>query len=115
MADQQESPSGLVITDDAGNYYYLRSEILEQARMPDEDVQKLKSGMAAASPGSNDELSSEALDAVAGGGMMGGIGGLPGIANIPQLNPNALKTAASLKGGKFDLSKVSYSTVMCPW
>ena len=49
MADQK--PNGLFITDDAGNVYYLRPEILAQAKMPDEDVKRLKDELAASGKG----------------------------------------------------------------
>src|SRR5260370_13569923 len=65
MADQK--PNGLFITDDAGNVYYLRPEILAQAKMPDEDVKRLKDELAASSKGKQGELSIEDLHTVAGG------------------------------------------------
>jgi hypothetical protein len=96
MADQR--PNGLFITDDAGNVYYLRPEILAQAKMPAEDVQKLKDELAAGSKGKDRELSVEDLHTVAGGVSVP----MTHLANIPTIS----------HGGT---SPVMSSTIMCPW
>lgn len=101
MADQK--PNGLFITDDAGNVYYLRPEILAMAKMPAEDVQKLKDEQAAVSKGKGGELSLEALNTVAGGAS-GPITHLATI-NVPNL---------SVHGGLGGPATMT-STVMCPW
>jgi hypothetical protein len=105
MADPK--PNGLFITDDAGNVYYLRPEILAQAKMPDEDVKRLKDELGASSKGKQGELSAEDLNAVAGG------------ANVAMTHITALSTsniaAASLVSHPSIGGPVMTSTVMCPW
>ncbi|ACA14684.1 hypothetical protein M446_0099 [Methylobacterium sp. 4-46] len=116
MSEQNQQPNGLVITDGGGNYYYLRPEILAQTKMPDEDVQKLKSGLAASSAGKDEELSGAALEAVAGGAGIGGGIQLPGVVQIPSFNIGSLTASLThSKPGLPDLGKVMSSTVMCPW
>jgi hypothetical protein len=102
MADQR--PNGLVITDDAGNYYYLRPEILAQAKMPDAEVKRMKEGLIAASKGKDHELSVEDLGAVAGGANVP-LAHLPSAFNIPTLSHTGLG-----KGGP-----TMEGTIMCPW
>jgi len=106
MAD--EKPNGLFITDDAGNVYYLRPEILAQAKMPEEDVQKLRQEVAANSKGQakDAELSIDDLNAVAGGVRF------PTASHV-HLSTNI--SAAAIASPKFDLGKFATSTVMCPW
>src|SRR5207245_256101 len=108
MADQK--PNGLFITDDAGNVYYLRPEILAQAKMPDEDVKKLKDELAANSKGQDQELSLEDLNTVAGG------------VNFPAATHvhvgasfSALNHLATHSSGIPNIGNVMTSTVMCPW
>lgn len=101
MADQK--PNGLFITDDAGNVYYLRPEILAQAKMPDEDVKRLKDELAASSKGKQGELSIEDLHTVAGG------------ANVPLTHVGTV-SVASLASSNLHLGgSVMTSTIMCPW
>lgn len=99
MADQK--PDGLFITDDAGNVYYLRPEILAQAKMPDEDVKRLKDELAASSKGKQGELSIEDLQTVAGG------------ANVPMTHVGKVSISSDLSrpGGIGGMT----STIMCPW
>jgi hypothetical protein len=101
MAD--EKPSGLFITDDAGNVYYLRPEILAQAKMADEDVKRLKDEMAAMSKGKVEEgeLSVEDLNTVAGGSNVAMMH------HVPAISP--LVAASSIMHVPVN------STVMCPW
>ena len=107
MADQK--PNGLFITDDAGNVYYLRPEILAQAKMPDEDVKRLKDELAASSKGKKGELSIEDLHTVAGG------------ANVPMTHIGTvavsnLASHASLVSHPGGIGgPVMTSTIMCPW
>jgi|SRR6516165_4683114 hypothetical protein len=98
MADQK--PDGLVITDDAGNFYYLRPEILAQAKMPDTEVKRMKEGLAASSKGKDRELSVEDLHAVAGG------------LNVPSAHLGTFKVPSviSRPGGP-----TMEGTIMCPW
>lgn len=111
---QKDRPDGLVITDDGGNYYYLRPDVLADAKMPQEDVEKLKAGLAKSDPPADRELNSEELETAAGGaGMMGG-GQIPGVPKIPELGGIKISPTnglARLPGGRGS----SYSTVMCPW
>jgi hypothetical protein len=103
-----EKPSGLLVTDDSGNYYYLRPEILAQAKMPEEDVKKLKSGIASAS-GKDRELSLDELQSAAGGVVnTASIGSVPRIQSVGALR-------VSGPGGAFDPSAAVKSTIMCPW
>lgn len=102
---EQARPSGLIVTDDSGNYYYLRPETLAQAKMPDEDVQKLKSGIAAAA-GKTGELSMEDMQSVAGGAVA-----MAQLHNIPQIQKVAMQP---LKSG-FPGAGAVASTIMCPW
>jgi hypothetical protein len=95
VAVQQERPNGLVVTDNSGNYYYLRPEILAQAKMPDEDVSRFK---AMSATGEDRELSADDLKTVSGGTSAGA----PGILNIGHV--------PSVKSDEIPLS-----TVMCPW
>jgi len=95
VAVQQERPDGLVVTDNSGNYYYLRPEILAQAKMPEEDVLRFK---AFSTKGADRELSADDLKAVSGGTSAS----LPGILNIGHV--------PSVKS-----DEVPLSTVMCPW
>ena len=99
MADQR--PDGLVITDDAGNYFYLRPEILAQAKMPDAEVKRMKEGLAASSKGKDRELSVEDLHSVAGG------------LNVPTAHLGTTFNVPNL--GAHSGSPVMSSTVMCPW
>jgi hypothetical protein len=102
MADQK--PNGLFITDDAGNVYYLRPEILAQAKMPDEDVKRLKDELAASGKGKDRELSIEDLHTVAGG------------ANVPMIAVSNLASHANLVSHPGGIGgPVMTSTVMCPW
>jgi hypothetical protein len=105
MAD--EKPNGLFVTDDAGNDYYLRPEILAQARMPEEDLKKLRAEMAAGGgKGKDGELSVEELHTVAGGMNLSHTH----LAfNLPQIS------VAALHSPTVDFGKVMTSTVMCPW
>ena len=96
----EERPSGLVISDDDGNYYYLRPETLAQAKMPEEDVSKLKSGMGAAS-GKDGELSMSDMQSVAGGALSTTLA--PKTLNVGSLNLRGVKTGTMT------------STIMCPW
>jgi hypothetical protein len=93
---EQERPDGLVVTDNSGNYYFLRPEILAQAKMPEEDVSRFK---AYSAKKEDRELSGDDLKAVSGGTSTQ----LPGILNIGSVP--ALKSP----------SPTTYSTVMCPW
>jgi hypothetical protein len=107
MADQK--PDGLFITDDAGNVYYLRPEILAQAKMPDEDVKKLKEEVAVLSKSKQDqELSIDDLNTVAGGINF------PAATHV-HIAQNVSAVAMAAVSPKLDLSKVATSTVMCPW
>jgi hypothetical protein len=107
---EQSKPGGLVITDDGGNYYFLRPEVLAQAKMPDEDVKKLKSGISKAA-GKSGELSMDDMQAVAGGAGMGAAHfAAPNLQHVPRIN----LTAVARTPGP-DFSKVMTSTVMCPW
>lgn len=108
MADQKERPNGLVVTDDGGNYYYLRPEVLAQAKMPEEDVLKLKAGLAQSTKGQDRELSVDDLHGVAGG-MSVKSTHLPGISNIG--NVSSLK----MPEGSLIGSRTMTSTIMCPW
>lgn len=99
---EQARPSGLIVTDDSGNYYYLRPETLAQAKMPEEDVKKLKSGLAKAS-GKDRELSIDEMQSVAGGAISAG--GL----NVPKIQSVG---ALRLPGGG---AGAAASTIMCPW
>ena len=102
----QSRPSGLLVTDDSGNYYYLRPEILAQAKMPEEDVKKLKSGLASAT-GKDRELSLDELQSAAGGVVStASISGLPNIQSV-----GALRVGSA---GGLDAGAVK-STIMCPW
>jgi hypothetical protein len=106
MADQK--PNGLFITDDAGNVYYLRPEILAQAKMPDEDVKKLKEELAANGKAQDQELSLDDLNAVAGG------------VNFPAATHVHVGTSFSAlshlgTSGIPNIGNVMTSTVMCPW
>ncbi len=104
---QKDRPDGLVITDDSGNYYYLRPDVLAGAKMPPEDVEKLRAGLAKENASTDRELSTEELETAAGGfGMPGGIQ-IPGIPSIPQLGSIRFSPTAG--------RNTSYSTVMCPW
>jgi len=104
----ESRPSGLLVTDDSGNYYYLRPEILAQAKMPEEDVKKLKSGIASAS-GKDRELSLDELQSAAGGVIStASISGIPSIQSVGALR-------VSGPGGAFDPSAAVKSTIMCPW
>jgi X-X-X-Leu-X-X-Gly heptad repeat protein len=104
---EQARPTGLVITDDNGNYYYLRPEILAQAKMPEEDVKKLKSGAATAS-GKTGELSDDALAHVAGG-----VVNMSAIKiSAPQVQTMDAARAPSI-GGR--VGGTMMSTIMCPW
>ena len=96
MAVEQERPDGLVVTDNSGNYYFLRPEILAQAKMPEEDVSRFKAFSAKME---DRELSADDLKGVSGGTSTQ----LPGILNIGSV-PTVKSTGPS-----------SYSTVMCPW
>ena len=103
----QSRPSGLLVTDDSGNYYYLRPEILAQAKMPEEDVKKLKSGIASAT-GKDRELSLDELKSAAGGVIStASISGLPNIQSVGALRVGGI-------GGGPDFGAVK-STIMCPW
>lgn len=103
MAD--EKPEGLFITDAAGNVYYLRPEILAQAKMPDEDVKRLKAEVAAT--GKKDgELSVEDLNAVAGG--MGVQMTHSPFISVSNLHVKSLP-------GMDKIGPIATSTVMCPW
>jgi len=103
MADAK--PNGLFVTDDAGNVYYLRPEILLQAKMPEEDLKKLKAEMAAGG-GKGGELNVEELHNVAGGMSLSHAH----LAfNVPQLSATAIHSP------QVDFGKVMTSTVMCPW
>jgi hypothetical protein len=105
MAD--EKPNGLFVTDNAGNVYYLRPEILAQAKMPPEDLEKLKAEMAASGKGTEGgELSVQDLETVAGG-MNVSFSRMS--FNLPHMNVLLHQTP------KLDLGKVMTSTVMCPW
>ncbi|PJG51259.1 hypothetical protein CVM73_32095 [Bradyrhizobium forestalis] len=108
MAD--EKPNGLFITDDAGNVYYLRPEILAQTKMPEEDVKKLREEVAANSKGQakDAELSIDDLNAVAGGVSF------PTASHV-HLATNISSHTAAISSAKLDLGKVATSTVMCPW
>jgi hypothetical protein len=104
-----EKPSGLLVTDDSGNYYYLRPEILAQAKMPEEDVKKLKSGIASAT-GKDRELSLDELQSAAGGMVStASIGSMPRIQSVGALR------VGGVGGGAFDPSAAVKSTIMCPW
>src|SRR5712671_5636129 len=108
MADQK--PNGLFITDDAGNVYYLRPEILAQAKMPEEDVKKLREEIAASSEGQakDQELSIDDLNTVAGGVSF------PAATHV-HIGSAISASALSAVSPKVDFSKVQTSTVMCPW
>jgi hypothetical protein len=108
MADQK--PDGLFITDDAGNVYYLRPEILAQAKMPDEDVKKLRAEIAASGKGDakDQELSVDDLSTIAGGVNY------PAATHVHVANV-AATSVVSRASPSFDFSKVATSTVMCPW
>lgn len=101
MADQAR-PNGLVITDDSGNYYYLRPEVLAQAKMPDEDVKKLKQGISSAS-GKERELSLDEMHSVAGG-----VVSTAQIHSLPQIQTTGLKIGSPS-------GALMSSTIMCPW
>lgn len=110
MADQK--PNGLFITDDAGNVYYLRPEILAQAKMPDEDVKKLKDELAATtSHGKDQELSLEDLNTVAGGVNF------PAAAHVHLGSTFSASSvlSSSHSSGIPNIGNVMTSTVMCPW
>jgi hypothetical protein len=107
MADQK--PNGLFITDDAGNVYYLRPEILAQAKMPDEDVKKLKDELAASSKGKQGELSIEDLHTVAGGANVS----MTHLTSFASSNVASHANLLSNPGGI--AGPVMTSTVMCPW
>ena len=96
MADQK--PDGLVITDDAGNYYYLRPEILAQAKMPDTEVKRMQEGLAART-GKGGELSVDDLQAVAGG------------LNVSTAHVGQISSSLAARPG----GPVMTSTIMCPW
>jgi hypothetical protein len=99
----------LLVTDDSGNYYYLRPEILAQAKMPEEDVKKLKSGLASAT-GKDRELSLDELQSAAGGVVStASIGSMPRIQSVGALR------VGGVGGGAFDPSAAVKSTIMCPW
>jgi hypothetical protein len=100
----ENRPSGLIVTDDSGNYYYLRPEILAQAKMPDEDVKKLKAGLATAA-GKDRELSLDEMGSVAGGAAF--VKSVPSIQNVGALRVGGL-------GGGPGAGAVA-STIMCPW
>jgi hypothetical protein len=102
----QSRPSGLLVTDDSGNYYYLRPEILAQAKMPEEDVKKLKSGLASAT-GKDRELSLDELQSAAGG-----VVSTAQIGNMPQIQSVGALRVGSVGG--LDAAAVK-STIMCPW
>jgi|SRR6187551_21584 hypothetical protein len=108
MADQK--PSGLFITDDAGSVYYLRPEILAQAKMPDEDVKKLKDELAAMSKGKikEGELSVEDLNAVAGGANVA-------MHHVAGISSHVASVSALSRSHGPDIGPVMTSTVMCPW
>ena len=107
----EEKPNGLFITDDEGNVYYLRPEILAQAKMPEADLKALKEEAAASGKSSAKagELNIEDLQTVAGGF------GIPMLHigssfKIPSFGHTALHHTPNLK---LDLGAMS--TVMCPW
>ena len=107
MTDQKERPNGLVVTDDGGNYYYLRPETLAQAKMPPEDVAKLKAGLQGGK-GQDRELSVDDLHAVAGGMNVQAVK-LPGITSIGSTA--SMRMPIGAPGG----DRTVQSTIMCPW
>ena len=48
---KEQGRTGLIVSDDAGNYYYLRPEVLDKTRMPKEDVERFKHGLSEVSKG----------------------------------------------------------------
>jgi hypothetical protein len=99
---EQDRPSGLVITDDRGNYYYLRAEILAEAKMPEEDVKKLTSGLA--------------------GGTGKGSVSVTSIKDLPQIvgtrssdRELSLDEMKGVTGGLAARGGAMTSTIMCPW
>ena|ERR1700760_1553928 len=113
MAD--EKPNGLFITDDEGNVYYLRPEILAQAKMPEEDLKLLREEMAASGKTSakSGELNIDDLHSVAGGIS------IPmlhlGSFRLPSFGSAAHLSANVLNRPNFQLPSSAMSTVMCPW
>jgi hypothetical protein len=109
---EKDRPSGLILTDEGGNYYYLRPEVLAQARMPEEEVEKLKAGLAAATS-KDRELSLDEMQTVAGGIMntttTSSLRTLPSIQSL-----GAIKVGGGGSTGIGNLNLVT-STVMCPW
>ncbi len=106
-----EKPNGLFITDDEGNVYYLRPEVLAQSKMPEEDLKLLRQEMAASGKNSakSGELNIEDLHSVAGG------------VSIPMLHlgssfkvPNFSHTSL-MHQPNFKIDLGAMSTVMCPW
>ena len=89
---------GLFITDDNGNFYYLRPEILAQARMSAEDVARVKD---LAAKGQDRELSADDLQ-----GVVGGAAGLqiPGVIHVSSQSLMRLPGGGTMEG-----------TIMCPW
>jgi hypothetical protein len=94
---EKDRPRGLVVTDDIGNYYYLRPEVLAQAQLPEDEVKKLKSGLASASGKEGVRVTS--------------IKELPQILSNRELSPDEMK---SVTGG-VAASRTMTSTIMCPW
>jgi hypothetical protein len=111
MADQKERPNGLVVADDGGNYYYLRPEILAQAKMPEAEVLRMKAGLAEGKKGQDRELSVDDLQGVAGGASPQ-LGHLPGVHSIGNISSLKMPTGPDLRGA--DMRGMT-STIMCPW
>jgi hypothetical protein len=106
MAEQQalsialsgpDKGDGLFITDNGGNYYYLRPEILAHAKMTDEEIAGMK---ARSAKGQGRELNADDLQAVVGGSNVA----LPGVLHIGNVPSFKLPSGATMEG-----------TVMCPW
>jgi hypothetical protein len=93
-----DNGEGLFLSDNSGNYYYIRPEILAQTKMSKEDVARVK----AQKPKAGDrELSADDLQAVVGGSGMPSLPGVLQIGHVPSLS---VPKGASMEG-----------TVMCPW
>lgn len=106
MAEQQalsivlsgpDNGDGLFITDNDGNYYYLRPEILAHAKMTDEEIAGVK---ARGAKGKGRELSADDLQAVVGGAGSQ----IPGVLHIGTVPSLKLPGGATMEG-----------TIMCPW
>jgi hypothetical protein len=94
VASQADRPTGLIVSDDSGNFYYLRPELLADAKMPEEDVKKLKAGLEQASKTSQDpEINIVELDTVTGG-----------------LNLTGVRESKNVED-----RRAVRSTIMCPW